>query len=552
MVTLKDSMYSEGKNVEIYFNEIAIMKQLIKESSHSLALLRELISNAGAVEVGATEIKIKYTVDEEGHIFEVIDNGCGMDYLDYEKNKLVPGRLDRFIGLGLSGIVGIKSDEFSWKGLGSKLAYRSKKVEVDTWNGTGKAYKVTINEPWSSIERNLKPRPQIFAYQPEDNKHTGTSIKVYGYPEYRKDQPFTVEEIKNFLSRRTFIGYTRERKQIPKIYLSVLGQIEELKFGFPELKITEEKKGTVIISESQQITKPGNNDTLNIQMKGFYTWDPDDYGLDKNQLNTGLILSVKGIPYFNLDMEEYGSRSLKYALPGVQGCCFIAECDLIGEEMNIARSALNASGHTELFKKGVKKIFSKIESSQKYLDFRNVIKVRKAIGSADELGRIKKKLQSDNQKYVIFQSDKSKKAILLCREPEYESDVLCLIWKLETINGLPFKKFHTLAYVGSGKKGGPDILADFQEDPQSEPEISAAIEIENNFYNYIPHGHNPSQFPKVICWEISKTRKVKVDGTEKAYKYIAVKDAMQIYVYCLRQIEGIKVVAKKDLEKYSL
>ena len=91
MAKLGDFIKSQGKDVELIIQEVALMKQLIKERSHPLSLLRELISNSGAKEVGATEIKIKYTVDEEGHIFEVIDNGCGMNYTG---EKMLPGRLD--------------------------------------------------------------------------------------------------------------------------------------------------------------------------------------------------------------------------------------------------------------------------------------------------------------------------------------------------------------------------------------------------------------------------------------------------------------------------
>lgn len=69
-------------------------------------------------------------MNQDGHVFEVSDDGCGMGYTG---NKDFPGRLDRFLGLGLSAIVGQKSDEFSWKGLGSKLSYQSKRVEIETY-----------------------------------------------------------------------------------------------------------------------------------------------------------------------------------------------------------------------------------------------------------------------------------------------------------------------------------------------------------------------------------------------------------------------------------
>lgn len=544
MAKLGDFMPSEGKDVDLIIQEVALMKLLIKERTHPLDLLRELISNSGAKEVSATEIKIKYTVDEEGHIFEVIDNGCGMDFTG---NKLRPGRLDKFFGLGLSTIVGIKSDEFSWKGLGSKLAYHSRKILIDTWCGSGKAIKVEINEPWSSIERKLIPKPKIFMYEPEGGKTTGTSIKVFGHPPHRRERCFTLDEIKKFLLHRTFVGFTRERENKPKFLLSVLGQMEEIDFGFPELKFEETNEGTRFVDERQTVTKSGTSKSISVQMKGFYTWDDKDYGLDKNQLNTGLILSVKGIPYFNLSMEEYGSRSLKLGRPGVDKCCLIVECDQIQEELNISRSGLVDSEATSLFNKAVRELFERIESSPEYLKFRRVQEDRRTVASAEELGIKKQELESENQKWAVYQSSESDKPILLLREPEYENDVLCILWKLEVLNALPFKKFRTLAYVGSGKKGGPDLIVHFQEDEQSDQERYTPMEVENKFYNYIPHGHKPSQFPKVICWEIGKTPKIAINKTDKKYKFTAVKDDIQIHIFSLRLMDNIKILTKKDL-----
>jgi len=158
-----DRIESTGQEFDPVVHEISVMRQIILERVHPFDLLRELVSNAAAKEVGATEILIKYTVDDAGHVFEVKDNGCGMNYTG--DKGMMAGRLDRFFGLGLSSIVGMKGDEFAWKGLGSKLAYNSCKLEIDTTCGNGQAHRVEINEPWSTIERNLKPKPTIFHYQ---------------------------------------------------------------------------------------------------------------------------------------------------------------------------------------------------------------------------------------------------------------------------------------------------------------------------------------------------------------------------------------------------
>jgi len=50
-----DIVKSQEKQVDLLFTELSLPKQLIKERAHLLDLLRELISNAGAKEVGATE-----------------------------------------------------------------------------------------------------------------------------------------------------------------------------------------------------------------------------------------------------------------------------------------------------------------------------------------------------------------------------------------------------------------------------------------------------------------------------------------------------------------
>ena len=544
MADLSDMIRSKGKDVEPIINELGLMKQLIEERAHPLDLLRELISNSGAREVGATEIKVKYTVDEEGHIFEVVDNGCGMDFTD---NKQIPGRLDKFFGLGLSAIIGIKADEFSWKGLGSKLAYQSKRIEIDTYCGSGDAIKVEINEPWSSIERKLIPKPKIFMYKPDEGRKTGTTIKVFGHPPYRREQPFTVDEIKKFLQHRTFLGFTRDREHPPKVSLTVLGKTETIDFGFPELKFTKTKakEGSVNVDEHEEATIAGTNKSLIVRMEGFYTWDAEDYGLDKNQLNTGLILSVKGIPYFNLDMEDYGSRNLRTARPGENKCCLIVECDQIQEKMNISRSGLVDSPEVDVLKGAISKIFEKIESSDQYLKFRRIQETRKATAGAESLETKKRDLESESQKWVVYQKSDSDKPRVLLREPQNEYDVLSILWKMEALDALPFKKFETLGHAGTG----PDLIVHFTEDEQSNPDRYASIEIEDKFYNYTLHGHKPSQYPRIICWELGKTTKIPTNKTDKKYKFTAVKEELQIHIFCLRLMDGIKVVTKKELKK---
>ena len=72
---------------------------------------------------------------------------------------------------------------------------------------------------------------------------------------------------------------------------------------------------------------------------------------------------------------------------------------------------------------------------------------------------------------------------MLSREPENENDTLAILWKLEALNGLPFKQFQTLGHAGYG----PDLIVHFQEDSQSNPERYVSVEVESRFYNYKAH-----------------------------------------------------------------
>ena len=203
---------------------------------------------------------------------------------------------------------------------------------------------------------------------------------MIGHPPHRKEEPFTFEKISAYLSHRTFAGFTRKRKLRPKITLSVLGHTEEIEFGFPEFNsvdfdsfgsdglMLDESKQTLFIS-----INPKKSTSLSVNVKGFLTWRPEVYHLSKSNLNTGLILSVKGIPYFTLSMEEYGATSIRTARPGEERTCLVVECDGIQDEMNISRSGLVDSPRTIELKKLVSEIFERVESSEKYLSFSTTV-----------------------------------------------------------------------------------------------------------------------------------------------------------------------------------
>ncbi|MDD5466869.1 MAG: ATP-binding protein [Anaerolineales bacterium] len=544
-MTLGDFITPKPEHVDPFMHEVGVMKQLILERTHQLELLRELISNSGAVEVRSKNIWITYFVHPQyGHVFEVRDDGCGMNFTNSSE---FPGRLDRFLGLGLSAVAGLDADEFAWKGIGSKLSYHSRRVEVETFNGN-KAYQTVVNEPWKTIETKQKPRPVVTEIPAPWGAMTGTKVIVFGHPPYRK-APFKFEEIYDYLVHRTFVGFTRLRENPPKVFLNVQGREESLDFGFPEIrtKPDEPPEGTVIVDPPIQISKnlPGTNRSIQLRLNGFYTWDERNYNLADVHYNTGMILSVKGIPYFTLDMRELGSGQLAVANPGPSKCCLIVECDSIQSEMNISRSSLVDSEMSEHFKRLVGEAIKQVEDSDRHRAFRLVPKKRKDKEGASGLLKRKQALERSEQGWVYYQSKDMDKPIRLLRQPENETDTLAILWKLEALNALPFSNFETLSYSGTGA----DLVVHFQEDESSNPERFTTMEVEYRFFNYKQHGHLITQFPTVICWDINPKPKLSVGQTAKPFKYIVQLKETTLRIYALSRMPNIFVATEEDMKR---
>jgi hypothetical protein len=149
-------------------------------------------------------------------------------------------------------------------------------------------------------------------------------------------------------------------------------------------------------------------------------------------------------------------------------------------------------------------------------------------------------------KWVVY-NDKQGRATLLGREPENENDALAILWKLEAKNALPFAQFTTLAHAGDG----PDLIVHFQEDEESQPDRYTVVEAERFFYNYQAHGHAPSQYPRVVCWDIG-SKSIKVNDTNRVWKKVASANGVQVNIFCIRHMPGIKVISRTDANEKGL
>ena len=95
------------------------------------------------------------------------------------------------------------------------------------------------------------------------------------------------------------------------------------------------------------------------------------------------------------------------------------------------------------------------------------------------------------------------------------------------------------------------LIVHFQEDNESQPDRYTVIEAERFFYNYKAHGHAPSQYPRVICWEIG-TKSVTLEDTKKRHKKVANADGVQVNIFCIRHMPGISVMSRREADEREL
>jgi len=439
--------------------------------------------------------------------------------------------------------VGEEADEFSWKGLGSKLAYQSQRVTIETRAEGHPLYEVRIDEPWDTLAKNQLPRPRITEH-PNSDCLTGTRIKVLGHPPHRRDRPFTADEIRNFLLHRTFIGYTQARPNPPDIILSVFGKIEQLGFGFPEFRDVrwhslDADRKTLFVH--MQAKRPSST---NVCLKGFITWEPEQFDLSDSNLNTGLILSSRGIPYFEMPMADFGFDKIA-STHGRAKACLVADCDQVYSQMNLSRSGLVDSEATIELTEMLRYMAEHLQASDEYAEFRQLKKKLKRAEHGEARAKDQASIRSADQKWVVLNRDGGA-PIVLMREPRNEAEATAILWKLESLGALPFEKFQTVGYPGSSRN--PDLFVNFQEEAGMEPLSAALFEAGNTFRSYKHSDELPAQQPKVICWDLGSRTK-RLNETDKKYKFTVDADGPQVPVYVMKLMDGLSVLSTSELRE---
>lgn len=537
---------NQTQKIKPKIHDLSAFKQVMESRSHPLDMLREAISNMMAPEVGASEVIVQhYSHPEYNASFIFKDNGVGMTFTgDAEK----PGRLDRFIGLAFSKSAGLGGDYWGWKGLGSKLMLNCSKMVVETWTGLpiDLVYKVEIFNPRASL---LSEPPQEPVYEltqrnsnPADRK--GTKIDIYGYDGGKYNYSF--DELKNYLYLNTAIGLTKKMENLPVVKLKVNSQEATLDIGFKYITEQNGSWRTIVInpliSKSEQVKNDeGKEIKVEVTLKGGFTLDTGLFGLSPRRYNTGLRLSIKGIPYFQLPLYDYkGNKFNQYK----DLCSFIVECDALEPKLNMDRSNIsNQHGDdviVKTFRKLTSKCFDEFADSVAYKNFEQKRRNEDEISKAGALRDRQAALSAKDQEYVCIANGEDFR--VLHKVPNAEHDTLALFWKLESHQILPFAKFITLEHTA---QAGIDVIASYQIDEQSTVNQFVSIEFEYAFSNFIKHGHNPKQTSMIICWLVDKPKELQKIN-EYFYRYNI--DGLSIPVYEIKNFPALTIKTFNEID----
>lgn len=532
--------FAAAKQHDVLVSAPSLIKQTVQNIKHPLDLVREALSNSCAAEVKARKVILTiYKHPEYGATFDFYDDGMGMDWTGCKEGPQ-QGRLDRFLNLGFSGVIGVPADEFGWKGLGAKLMYWCRLLTIETISSaTQKRYKVDVLDPMSALDQATPrlPEPQVAEFPVPSDKPSFTKITVYGYDGGRWKRDYNFDRLKVYLFHRSIVGCTREGRtsKLPDISVKhpdLTSGEETLSPGYRFIKPSPKGGWRTVVIDPITVKEPTDDgkDAVSVTLKGGFTLDTGDTGsefsLTPGNLNTGVNVSVLGIPYFSLEFGDFRGDFR----PASKLCNFVVECDTLN--LNIERSWYVADTKSRAFEAACRKSIAKVKELPAYQAWvENVEKLRREELS-ESLNDRKQKLQNASQNWVYVDGK------VVHVEPGNEKDTLAVLWKLEAMAKLPFQFFVSLQHTALE---GIDLICDYQETKESQKHILESIEVEYKLQNYLDHAHVATQTGLIFCWEAKPDPSLKRISD---WKFLWQVQGAVVPVYVIGKFPGIEVKPK--------
>lgn len=177
-------------------NEVNEFLEIASDFEDPLEVIRESLSNS--YDAGATEIFIGINQRSAGSEIIIEDDGKGMSSAD----------LESFFDLGNSTKREGDGDWIGYKGHGTKIFYKSDRIEVNTASD-GVNLRATMERPWEKLNDGVLPTYEVTETE-TSGKTNGTRIKITGFKSGRGFEPssLTYNKIAHYLKWKTLAGST--------------------------------------------------------------------------------------------------------------------------------------------------------------------------------------------------------------------------------------------------------------------------------------------------------------------------------------------------------
>jgi len=492
--------------------------EIAKNFEDPLELIREALSNSWDAHSKNVTIKLYFEPpegDQRVLVIETVDDGDGMDR----------DGIARFSALGDSlktpGTIGSK-------GFGTKIYYRSQKVEVVTVSkrADGKRKKIVIvcDQPWKTLQRGDLP---IFKGTEEDtNDQTGTTIRIWGFDiDLDQQKRFYHSSLKDYVLWRT-IGGSTERSFNPSanILMTTLdtsqfdpnGKIESFwgDHRLPEenLSPTPSTDPNEIYKETTGWCKRFGPTTLNCgrtstnvdvraHVIGAVAGDSARDTIFDSEIRQHIRPIERFGVYFarNYFIIERINEVLPYnELPN--NFHFIADCEQLELTAN-RNSVRDKEAETcQLFIRELKRYMEEIVYSACQEEF---FKKREEERELYERLKIAEKMDQTLYKYErrrILNAPLDEVHIL--KEPTNEFETALLLQSMINSGHYPEIDFRIGAYNPRGTDLIVEILPTTGSPPTGPAVVKKWVEVEYAFKKFLGHGHLPREVHGIVVWDM--------------------------------------------------
>ncbi|MFB6158668.1 MAG: ATP-binding protein [Candidatus Nanohalobium sp.] len=209
-------------------NQVNEFLEIASDFENPLEIIREALSNS--YDAGASKVDIK-VVSEEDDVIIIRDDGEGMSKKD----------LESFFDLGNS----FKENSIGHKGHGTKIYYKSDKIEIETVK-KDKKLDAEMEKPWEKLNNKEMPQYSIQEEQSDEDSYTEIRIHNFKAGQGLSAGSLTYNKIHHYIKWKTIGGstehYFEENPRIMDISIELDDSIDDSKdslklnnkFEFPQ------------------------------------------------------------------------------------------------------------------------------------------------------------------------------------------------------------------------------------------------------------------------------------------------------------------------------